>query len=79
MTGSFPAASAGKVRFEKERGVTEVSVTNGIGHVTALMAENVAEERLELLKLIAAANIPVFLVKLLPNGIFLCIARRTGQ
>ena len=69
IAGPYPPASAGKVRFERERGVTEVSATQGVGHVTALMAEDVAAERLELLQQIAAANIPVFLVKLLPSGI----------
>jgi len=66
--------SGGRVRFEKERGVTEVEVVRGIGHVTIRVdAEQAAERRLELLQNIAAAAIPVFLVKLLPDGMSFAI------
>jgi len=58
------------VHFERERGVTDVAVVCGIAHVTVhLDADAVAETRLALLQRLAAANIPVFLVKLLPDGI----------
>ncbi|MDX1931510.1 MAG: ACT domain-containing protein [Capsulimonadales bacterium] len=61
---------ADAVHFEKERGVTEVSVRRGIAHVTvSLPPENVGAGRLELLQRLAAANIPVFLIKLLPKGL----------
>jgi aspartate kinase len=58
------------VQFEKERGVTEVSVTHGIAYVRVRLAESeAAAGRLVLLKQLAAANIPVFLVKLQRDGI----------
>jgi aspartate kinase len=58
------------VHFERERGVTEVTAARGIAHVTIrLDPDNVAAGRLALLQQLAAANIPVFLVKLLPVGI----------
>lgn len=70
QTGGPVRFEGGRVRFEKERGVTEVGVVRGIGHVTIRVdGEKVAEGRLELLQDIAAATIPVFLVKLLPDGI----------
>jgi aspartate kinase len=61
---------ADAVHFEKERGVTEVSVVSGIAHATVtLPQETVGAGRLELLQRLAAANIPVFLIKLLPTGL----------
>jgi aspartokinase len=63
-----PAAET--VHFEKDRGVTEVEVTRGIAHVTVRFnPESVAQDRLTALKRFAEANVPVFLVKLLPTGI----------
>jgi aspartokinase len=61
---------ADAVHFEKERGVTEVSVMGGIAHATIILPQgNVSGGQLELLQRLAAANIPVFLIKLLPNGL----------
>lgn len=61
---------ADAVHFEKERGVTEVLVQSGIAHATVTLPPgNVEAGRLELLQRLAAANIPVFLIKLLPHGI----------
>ena len=58
------------VHFEKERGVTEVLVVGGIAHATVTVPlETVAESRLDVLLRLAAANIPVFLIKLLPTGV----------
>lgn len=58
------------VHFEKERGVTDVSVTRGVAHVRVLLAESeAAVGRLILLKRLAAANVPVFLIKLHADGI----------
>jgi len=58
------------VHFERERGVTEVTAVHGIAHVTVHMEPDaVAAGRLTLLQRLAAANIPVFLVKLLPDGV----------
>jgi aspartate kinase len=58
------------VHFEKERGVTDVSVTRGVAHVRVLLEEaEAATGRLTLLKRLAAANVPVFLVKLQRDGI----------
>jgi aspartokinase len=61
---------ADAVHFEKERGVTEVLVTGGIAHAkVTLPSGEVGVGRLELLQRLAAANIPVFLIKLLPDGL----------
>lgn len=61
---------ADAVHFEKERGVTEVSVVGGMAHVTiTLPTIDVATGRLEILQRLAAAKIPVFLIKLLPTGL----------
>jgi aspartokinase len=58
------------VHFEKERGVTEVRVDPPVTHASVyLPAERLATERLSLLRSLAAAGIPIFLVKLLPDGI----------
>jgi aspartokinase len=58
------------VHFERERGVTDVTTIRGIAHVTVhLEPDIVALGRLGLLQRLAAANVPVFLVKLLPDGI----------
>ena len=63
------------VHFEKERGVTSVTVTRGIAHVTAdLPAPTLAASRLALLKLLAQAQIPVFLIKLHPTGLSFALA-----
>ncbi|GAB4457234.1 MAG: hypothetical protein OHK0029_16650 [Armatimonadaceae bacterium] len=56
--------------FEKERGVSEVEVVHGISHlVLTLSEESLVSNRLTLLKRLADANVPVFLLKLLPRGI----------
>lgn len=56
--------------FERERGVTEVRVERAVSHITVrLPLDRIAGERLDLLQRLAAENIPVFLVKLLPAGI----------
>ena len=61
---------ADAVHFEKERGVTEVSVIGGMAHVTiTLPGMDVATGRLDLLQRLAAQSIPVFLIKLLPDGL----------
>jgi aspartokinase len=58
------------VHFERERGVTEVQVTRGVAHVRVELPQaELSMERLHLLKALASANIPVFLVKLHPTGI----------
>jgi len=58
------------VHFEKERGVTEIRVLRPVAHVTVEFAsEHLAADRLALLQALAASSVPVFLVKLLPNGI----------
>lgn len=66
------------IYFERERGVTEIEVARGITHVTVRLPEaEVGRGRLTLLRHFADANIPVFLVKLLPTG--LSFALREGQ
>ncbi len=58
------------VYFERERGVTEVQVTHGVAHATVVLpVATLGEDRLQLLKALAAASIPVFMVKLLPDGL----------
>jgi aspartokinase len=70
--------SAETVHFEKERGVTEVEVTHGIVHILVrLVPEDCNAQRLAILQRFAEQNVPVFLVKLLPEGI--SFALREGQ
>ena len=62
--------SSNALQFEKERGVTEVGVTRGIAHVTIHFSDiTLVGRRLSVLRRFAEANLPVFLVKLLPLGI----------
>jgi len=64
------AAQNEMVYFERERGVTEVQVTRGVAHVTVVFpTATLSGDRLNLLKALAGATIPVFMVKLLPDGI----------
>jgi aspartokinase len=68
------------VHFERERGVTEVQVTRGIAHVTVdLPVASLGRERLNLLKALAAENIPVFMVKLLPGGISFALRESVAE
>lgn len=72
------AARRNTVHFEKERGITDVAVVRGIAHIVATFPEGqAAEERLTLLQTLAAENVPVFLVKLIPSG--LTFALREGH
>jgi len=69
-TGHATAARKNTVHFEKERGITEVVVVRGNAHIVARFpVGKVAEERLTLLQTLAAENVPVFLVKLIPEGL----------
>ena len=53
------------VYFEKERGVTEVQIVRGIAHtIVTLPTENEDAARLALLKALASASVPVFMVKI---------------
>ena len=62
--------TGGSVSFERERGVTEVQVTRGLGHVTVHFArESLAEDRLALFQALAAAGVSLFLVKLHPCSV----------
>ncbi len=66
------ARRAGEVHFEKERGVSEVSLVRGIVHVTVCVsgqANGEYEERLRVLEYLASQNVPVFLVKILPGAL----------
>lgn len=81
-----PAQSGAAIRcdvathFEKERGITEVTVLPGVAHATVTLSDapgGVAHGRLELLQKLAARGVPVFLVKLLPDG--LSFALRAAQ
>lgn len=50
--------------------MTEVQVTRGVAHVTVdLPSQSLAADRLALLQSLAAAGIPIFLIKLHPAGI----------
>ncbi len=65
------------VHFERERGVTEVQVTRGLAHVTVeFPAGTLGGDRLSLLRALADAEIPVFLVKLLPMGLSFALRER---
>jgi aspartokinase len=58
------------LQFEKDRGVTEVSVRREVAHATVLLeTRNLGSGRLALLQMLANENVPVFLVKLLPDGL----------
>jgi len=66
-TSSGPARGDASVSFERERGVTRVTTRRGLAHVTVhLPAEGEAGARLALLRALAQAGVPVFLVKLAP-------------
>jgi aspartokinase len=66
------------IHFERERGVAEVEVLRGVTHVTVrIPGPDAGRHRLGLLRRFADANIPVFLVKLLPTGV--SFALREGQ
>lgn len=74
LTGSgFSSGQGETVHFEKERGVTDVQVTRGVAHATVELirdsTEALGEVQLGLLQALAAASIPVFLIKLHPTGI----------
>ena len=67
-------APAEAVHFEKERGVTEIRILRGVAHITVTLAEkDLGSGRLEVLQSLAGSNVPVFLVKLLPNGLSFAI------
>ena len=62
------------VHFEKERGVTEIRILRGVAHISVTLAEpDLGSRRLEVLQSLATSNVPVFLVKLLPNGLSFAI------
>ncbi len=62
--------SGDTVHFEKERGITAITIMRGVAHVVADFPQgNVAEGRLVLLQTLAAESVPVFLVKLTPLGL----------
>ena len=63
-----PKPRPGEVSFEKWRGVSEVRLVSGVVHVTVSFSDTAAD-RLTLLQTLAQKNVPVFLVKLLPNGL----------
>ena len=54
------------ISFERERGVTEVRVTNGMAH---LVVHDPDRQHLTLLKGLADASVPIRLVKFRPSGI----------
>jgi aspartate kinase len=62
------------VHFEKERGVTEIRILRGVAHAAVQLAEtDIGEGRLQVLQTLAASSVPVFLVKLLPDGLSFAI------
>lgn len=64
------AATSASVHFEKERGVSEITVRRGLAHATVpLPGSDLARQRLDLLKSLAAASVPVFMVKLHPGAL----------
>jgi Aspartokinases len=69
-------AASKPVYFERERGVSRVDVTPGVAHVSVRFADaaRAQSERLSLLQALAAASVPVFMVKLGPDS--LCFAIR---
>lgn len=77
QTAATPAtkdAPAEAVHFERERGVTEIRILQGVAHITVTLAEkDLGSGRLKVLQGLAASNVPVFLVKLLPNGLSFAI------
>jgi aspartokinase len=67
------ASSAGvrreAVHFEKERGVTEIRILRHVAHAIVQLGEtDIGSGRLKVLQNLATSSVPVFLVKLLPNG-----------
>lgn len=63
-------ARAQAVHFEKERGITDVTARGSVAHVSvSLGTRAISLARLALLGRFAQAQVPVFLVKLLPDGI----------
>jgi aspartokinase len=62
------------VHFEKERGVTEIRILRGVAHATVQLAEtDIGGGRLQVLQTLAVSSVPVFLVKLLPDGLSFAI------
>ena len=74
ITPATTDTPAEAVHFEKERGVTEIRILQGVAHVTVTLAEkDLGSGRLEVLQSLAGNSVPVFLVKLLPNGLSFAI------
>ncbi|MES2463776.1 MAG: ACT domain-containing protein [Armatimonadota bacterium] len=62
------------VHFEKERGVTEIRILRSVAHVAVnLEPTDIGSGRLKVLQSLAASSVPVFLVKLLPDGLSFAI------
>ena len=59
-------------QFEKERGVTQIRVMPGIVHLRLRLPSGSADALPEL-RALADANVPVFLVKLIPDGLSLAV------
>ncbi|MFY7952262.1 MAG: ACT domain-containing protein [Armatimonadaceae bacterium] len=57
--------------FERERGVTEIAVRNDLTHL-AIACDS--DGRLRALRALAAGDVPLFLLKLAPDG-FRCVVR----
>jgi aspartokinase len=69
-TGVERPGKANPLHFERERGVTQIEVTPGVAHVAARLApETLAHGQLALLQALSARQVPVFMVKLAPDGI----------
>ncbi|MFM7321805.1 MAG: hypothetical protein ACKO5K_09815 [Armatimonadota bacterium] len=54
-----------RLSFERERGVTRIAVRNGLSHYTVACTP---AERLDTIRALADARVPIFLIKIDPDG-----------
>lgn len=70
MSHPYELAPTRPLSFERERGITEVRVQEGLAHVEVrLPGRDIEAERLVLLQAVAEAGLPVLLIKLHPGSV----------
>ncbi|MBC8138588.1 MAG: hypothetical protein H8F28_22135 [Fibrella sp.] len=70
MSHPYELAPTRPLSFERERGITEVRVQEGLAHVEVrLPGMDIEAERLVLLQAVAEAGLPVLLIKLHPGSV----------
>jgi aspartate kinase len=70
MSHPYELAPTRPLSFERERGITEVRIQEGLAHVEVrLPGRDIEAERLTLLQAVAEAGLPVLLIKLHPDSV----------